>query len=74
MIEIFIPVLIICINNNCEFMQAENYYTKEEQCRKSLDSQKEHMRELTNKAGSKDAIIEGTCIDARVKTLKGTEV
>ena len=30
MIEIFIPVLWICINTHCEFMQSDGFYFTQE--------------------------------------------
>ena len=71
---IFIPVLVICMNGNCEFMQAKTYYSSDAQCRAILDTQKKHMLELAaeSKAGKVD-YIEGTCIDADVKTRTKTE-
>ena len=73
MIEIFIPVLVICLNGNCEFMQAQNHYTTDAACRQQIDSQIERMKGLANKGGKEIAIIEGTCITAKVKTIKGIE-
>jgi len=71
---IFIPVLVICMNGTCEFMQAKTYYSSDAQCRAILDIQKKHMIELaaTSKE-SKIEYIEGTCIDADVKTRTRTE-
>jgi hypothetical protein len=72
---IFIPVLIICLNGTCEFMQAKTYYLNEVQCRASLDVQKQHMRNIAEQAGaSRIEHLEGTCIDADVKTRTRTEV
>ena len=73
---IFIPVLFICLNGNCEFMQAKVHYKVEAQCRTSLDVQKQHMRNLVKEAekqGTKGdiTILEGTCIDAEIKTTQG---
>jgi hypothetical protein len=70
---IFIPVLVICLNGSCEFMQAKTYYSNEAQCRASLDVQKQHMQELADKANSRIEHLEGTCIDADVKTRTRTE-
>jgi hypothetical protein len=72
---IFIPVLVICMNGTCEFMQAKTYYSSDAQCRAILDIQKKHMIELaaTSKE-SKIEYIEGTCIDADVKTRTRMEV
>ena len=73
---IFIPVLFICLNGNCEFMQAKVHYKVEAQCRTSLDVQKQHMRNLVDKAAEQGTkgeitILEGTCIDAEIKTTPG---
>ena len=70
--NIFIPVIIICLNNTCEFMQAQTYYLNEEKCRASLDEQKQHMRNLIKQADRGEAtVLEGTCIEADVKTTRG---
>jgi hypothetical protein len=68
---IFIPVLIICLNGSCEFMQAKIYYRNEEQCRASMEIQKQHMRNVAKEAGKTIEVLEGTCIDADVKTTRG---
>ena len=73
---IFIPVLFICLNGNCEFMQAKTHYKNEAQCVASLDMQKQHMRNLVKEAekqGTKGeiTILEGTCVDAEIKTTQG---
>jgi hypothetical protein len=70
---IFIPVLVICLNGSCEFMQAKTYYSNEAQCRASLNVQKQHMQELADKANSRIEHLEGTCIDADIKTKTKTE-
>jgi hypothetical protein len=60
------------MNGNCEFMQAKTYYRVEQQCRESLDMQKQHMQKLVKEAGQGEiTIIEGTCIDAEIKVTKG---
>jgi len=70
--NIFIPVLIICLNGNCEFMQAQTYYKTQEQCRASMEMQKQHMLNLIKQADKGDAqVLEGTCIDANIKTTPG---
>jgi hypothetical protein len=69
---IFIPVLIICLNGNCEFMQAQTYYKNEAQSRASMEMQKQHMRNLIKEADKGEAtVLEGTCIDANIKTTPG---
>jgi hypothetical protein len=67
MMEIFIPVLFICMNGNCDFMQAQTHYTNEAQCRASIDAQKIHMLKVAETANQgKYTVLEGTCINARV--------
>lgn len=71
MIEIFIPVLLICVDsvNNCEFMQGKDYYVSEAKCEASLDVQKQYMLNLLKQAGQgKVILMEGTCVDAKIKT------
>ena len=66
--EIFIPVLFICMNGNCDFMQAQAVYRNETQCRVSIDNQKKHMLEVADRAGQgKYTVLEGTCINARIE-------
>jgi hypothetical protein len=75
MIEIFIPVLWICINAKCEFMQANDFYfTKEEECMASLEVQKQRMRDLVKRAGQGTiTVLEGTCVDAKIRTVQGKQ-
>ena len=69
MIEIFIPVLWICINTHCEFMQSDGFYfTQETKCMESLEVQKQRMRELVRQAGQGTiTVLEGTCVDAKIE-------
>jgi hypothetical protein len=71
MMEIFIPVLFICMNGNCNFMQAQTVYRSEAQCRASIDSQKTHMLEVAEQANAgKMTMLEGTCINAKIEDPK----
>ena len=76
MIEIFIPVLWICINTKCEFMQSDGFYfTKEEVCLASLDTQKQRMRDLVKLAGQGTiTVLECICVDAKLKTVNEKQV
>jgi hypothetical protein len=75
MIEIFIPVLWICINANCEFMQSESYFLNERQCLRSLERQKSHMRDLVQQAGRGTInVMEGVCADARVDVDRDKQI
>ena len=46
---IFIPILFVCMNNNCEFMQAQIWYKSEQQCRSAVDAQKDNLRKMAAK-------------------------
>jgi hypothetical protein len=63
---LYIPVLFVCMNGNCEFMQAQTSYKSEQQCRAVVDVQKENLQKMALKGNSMVTLIEGTCI-----TLKG---
>ena len=69
MIEIFIPVLWICINTHCEFMQSDGFYfTQEIKCIESLDVQKQRMKDMVKQAGQGTiTVLEGICADAKIK-------
>jgi len=61
------------MNDKCEFMQPDNYYTVESLCRDSLDKQKEHMKGIAARGNVTIAVLEGTCATAKVKPIKGKE-
>lgn len=63
---IYIPVLFVCMNGNCEFMQSMRYFSRESECRQAVEDQKENLRKMSLKGGQMVTQIEGTCI-----TLKG---
>jgi len=53
-------------------MQAKTYYKTQEQCKASMEMQKQHMRNLVKESGKSAAeVLEGTCIDAEIKTTPG---
>ena len=62
---IFIPILFVCMNNNCEFMQAQTWYKSEQQCRSAVDAQKDNLRKMAAKGDATITLIEGTCITLR---------
>jgi len=74
MIEIFIPILVICMNGTCQFMQPDTYYTIESQCRDSLDKQKEHMIGIAARGNATITVLEGTCATAKLKAVRGRDV
>lgn len=68
---IFIPLLFICINANCQFMQSTGFYRTEELCMADLEKQKQRMRDLVKQAGQGSIeILEGTCVDVEIKNGK----
>lgn len=66
MVSIFIPVLWVCLNSNCEFLQSLSHHTSVEQCQQSIDIQKQGMLRQAARAGE-NVVIEGTCITANIK-------
>ena len=62
---IFIPVLFVCANGECNFMQAQKPYMRETECRAQLEIQKENIKKMSVKAGTPITLIEGTCITAK---------
>ena len=66
---IFIPVLWICLNGHCEFMQQTRHFTDEEACIEAVRAQKQKMRDMATEAGETITQLEGTCINATVKRI-----
>jgi len=59
---IFVPVLFICMNGNCEFMQSQTWFKTEPQCRAAVESQKDNLRKMALKGNAMITQLEGTCI------------
>ena len=69
--NIFIPVLWICINSNCEFMAPDMHYNTELECMNSIDDQKQHMKNLVKKTGKGTIkVLEGTCVTTKIDLSK----
>ena len=66
---IFIPVLWICLNGHCEFMQQRTHFVDEDQCKQEVVKQKQKMRDMATEVGETITQLEGTCIDATVKRI-----
>lgn len=66
---IFIPVLWICLNGHCEFMQQNRYFTDEEACKEAVRVQKQKMRDMAKESSAEITQLEGTCIDATVRRV-----
>jgi len=72
---IFVPILLICLNGTCNWMQAQTYYSSEQACKASLDRQKSHMLDLVKKSGrGVPDTLEGTCVDVTIKSLTEKDV
>lgn len=66
---IYIPVLFVCVNGTCNFMQAATYYTKEQQCKTALAEQMTKINSMADQAGQTITILQGACITAREEML-----
>ena len=69
--NLFIPLLFVCINSNCEFMQSTDIFVEESDCRAAVDKQKKRIEGLvkqTNKAKIKT--LQGTCVDLDTSNLR----
>lgn len=68
MIELFIPVLFMCISNDCNFMQAQVSFKTEALCKVAISSQIEHMMEIAKDSKQEFTLLEGTCVSIKVDT------
>jgi len=62
---IYIPVLFVCLNGSCEFMQSQIWFKSDQQCRSAVESQKDNLRKMAAKGDATITLIEGTCITLR---------
>ena len=60
---IWVPVMYLCVLEQCEWLQQQTFYTDKEQCKKVLDDRVNWYKENTH------AKVEGICVDVFV-TLK----
>ena len=71
MIEIFIPVLFICMNQHCAFLQAKTSYLTETKCWDSINAKMVRMLEMVEKVEEgKISTLEGSCISAWTEAPK----
>lgn len=69
MIELFIPVLFMCISNDCNFMQSQVSFKTEASCKVSVEGQIAHMIEIAKDSKQGDfTVLEGTCVSIKVDT------
>ena len=68
---IFIPLLFICINNHCEFLQATTHNVSEKECRVNVEKKKDDIRKLVREVRQGEIeTLEGTCVELDIKKLK----
>jgi len=60
---IWVPVMYLCVLEQCEWLQQQTFYTEKEQCKKVLNDRVNWYKDNTH------AKVEGICIDVFV-TLK----
>ena len=58
--NIFIPVLYICMNGQCEFFQQQAHYTNRQQCLAVVTEKREEYIRM-------GAVVEATCIEAMIQ-------
>jgi hypothetical protein len=62
--NLFVPVLYICLNGHCEFLQQLAVYPDEEECRQVVMGKKEWYEKTTT------AKVEVTCIAVPAKVME----
>jgi hypothetical protein len=62
--NLFIPVLYICLNGHCEFLQQLAVYPDEEMCKQVVAIKREWYKENTK------ATVDTTCISAPAKVME----
>ena len=62
--NLFIPVLYICLNGHCEFLQQLTVYPDEETCKQVVAVKREWYKENTT------ATVDTSCIIAPAKVVE----
>jgi hypothetical protein len=62
--NLFIPVLYICLNGHCEFLQQLTVYPDEESCKQMVLEKAEMYKKMAN------VIVQVTCITAPAKVME----
>ena len=62
---VFIPVVFMCIEETCNFMQSQSVYKTEQQCKVAVDKQKANLADMA-KDTSKPTLLEGSCIKVEI--------
>jgi hypothetical protein len=62
--NLFIPVLYICLNGHCEFLQQLTVYPDEDSCKQTVLEKAEVYKKMPN------VTVEVTCIAAPAKVME----
>ena len=62
--NLFIPVLYICLNGHCEFLQQLSVYPDEEECKQVVLEKADTYKKIPN------VTVEVTCIVAPAKVME----
>ena len=62
--NLFIPILYICMNGSCAFLQQITVYADEDECKQVVTEKKAWYKENTK------ATVDTTCIYAPAKVLE----
>jgi hypothetical protein len=63
-VNLFIPVLYICLNGQCAFLQQLAVYQDEAECKQSVAEKKDWYKKNTN------ATVDTSCIIAPAKVME----
>ena len=63
---IFIPVVFMCMEETCNFMQSQSVYKTEQQCKVAVDAQKMNLSDMAK--NTKPTVLEGTCIKVEMRS------
>ena len=62
----FVPVVFMCMEEVCNFMQSQNIYKTEQQCKVAVDAQKINLAGMAK--DTKPTLLEGTCIKVEMRS------
>jgi len=61
----FVPVVFMCMEEVCNFMQSQAIYKTEQVCKVAVDNQKANLADMA-KNTSKPTLLEGSCIKVEI--------
>jgi hypothetical protein len=66
--NIFIPVLFICANSTCDFLQVPTHFYSAEECVLAVETQRALIVNTARVRGL-DVLVQATCVTARVTSV-----